>query len=286
MPTINEMTFGVEIETAIPVGVIRVGGYHCGIQVPQLPPGWKAEADSSITCPAGHQSCEIVSPILKGADGLRQVKQVCDWLNSVGAKVNRSTGLHVHVGWNGDRDALNRLTHYVANFEKAIFASTGTHSREEGRFCKKIRESRDYTQLFRDREGNGLPWDRYHVLNLTNLGTHKNTIEFRAFAGTTNAVKILGYVRLCLGIVERALNSKRPTRWNGVKVDMNRAIYAKGGEGQAELTRLFYGLGWLKGDTKHVYGDIEAEGLPTIKDCRQKLMSLAAKYDANAEDAE
>ena len=151
MPAINvnDLTFGVEIETAMPTGTIAVGGYHNGRQIPGLPDGWRAESDCSIVCPAGHQACEVVSPVLKGTDGLEQIQQVCDWLNAVGAKVNRSTGFHVHVGWTGDREALKRLTSYVSNFEKAIFASTGTHSREQSRYCRPIRESSDYTSRFR-----------------------------------------------------------------------------------------------------------------------------------------
>src|SRR5262245_33404466 len=99
---VNDLTFGIEIETAMPHGVVRVGGYHYGTQVPQLPEGWKAERDGSIRCPAGHEACEIVSPVLKGDDGIRQVVQVLAWLKSAGAQVNRSTGFHVHVGWNAD----------------------------------------------------------------------------------------------------------------------------------------------------------------------------------------
>src|SRR5947209_4242565 len=95
----NDLTFGVELEVTLPVGTCPVGQYHFGVQVPQLPPGWKAERDGSIRPEAGYMAAEIVSPVLKGADGLRQLKAVCDWLQSVGAKVNRSTGLHVHVGF-------------------------------------------------------------------------------------------------------------------------------------------------------------------------------------------
>src|SRR5947209_4111933 len=80
---VNDLTFGVELEVTLPYGTCPVGGYHSGVQVPQLPTGWKAERDCSIQPGAGYMAAEIVSPILKGADGLRQLKAVCDWLNSV-----------------------------------------------------------------------------------------------------------------------------------------------------------------------------------------------------------
>jgi hypothetical protein len=68
---VNDPTFGVELEVTLPVGTCPVGGYHAGVQVPQLPAGWKAERDSSISAGAGYMAAETVSPVLKGADGLR-----------------------------------------------------------------------------------------------------------------------------------------------------------------------------------------------------------------------
>jgi hypothetical protein len=287
---VNDLTFGCELETVIPAGTIPVGAYHNGRQVAALPPGWTVERDCSINCPAGHEAAEFVSPILKGADGLKQVKQVCDWLNAVGAKVNKSTGFHVHIGWAGDAEALKRLTHYVANFEKALFASSGTRSREEGSFCRPIREADSYTSRFRDAANAanlGLPSNRYHLLNLTNLETYrKQTVEFRVFSGTTNATKALGYIRLCLGIVEKALRTARQPKWIGKTPVETSPFHRKGGEGQTELTRLFYALGWTKGDSKHIFGNIQPEGLPTIEDAKVEIMRLGKKYDTRAEIAD
>jgi hypothetical protein len=282
---VNDLTFGIEIETVIPHGTIAVGGYHNGRQIPGLPEGWKSERDCSIRCPAGHEACEVVSPILKGADGLRQVKQVCDWLNAVGAKVNRSTGMHVHVGWTGDPEALACLTHYVSNFEIALFASTGTRSREEGSYCRPIRANDDFTRRFRDATSDYTPTSRYHVLNLANLGEYRrNTVEFRVFAGTTNATKALGYIRMCLGLVERALTAPRKAEWDGKKKKPDGSIHLRrSGIGQSELTRLFYCLGWTKGRVDHTYGDIQPDGLPTLKETKPELMRLARKYDARVE---
>lgn len=154
---VNDLTFGVELETTLPLGTCPVGGYHQGVQVPQLPPGWKAERDGSIHTGPGHMAAEIVSPVLKGADGLRQLQAVCAWLNSVGAKVNRSTGFHVHVGFDGsDLDALHRLVSLVANFEKALYAATGTHHREQGHYCRGIQEDSHFVHVFNRRQAGDL----------------------------------------------------------------------------------------------------------------------------------
>ena len=77
----NDLTFGIEIETIAPDSAVRndglrIGPYRRGIQVPYLPAGWKAEADGSIDNGNGGHKCEIVSPVLRGADGLAQVAEV------------------------------------------------------------------------------------------------------------------------------------------------------------------------------------------------------------------
>lgn len=283
---VNEMTFGIEFETTVPYGTCQIGSYKHGIQVPALPPGWKAERDGSIRCDVGHQACEIVSPILKGADGVKQVIAVLEWLNQVGAKVNRSTGMHVHVGWSAGEAELSNLAHYVSNFEPALYASTGTHSREVGPFCKSIKSDATYVGKFRGKQAMSVT-DRYHTLNITNLSTGKQTVEFRLFAGTLNASKALGYIRLCLGIVEKSLTTKRSPLWDGKPVVATSRKFRKGGIGQTELRRLFDMLGWIAGSKKksecYEYGNLTADGVPTIEDNKQILRKMAAKYDGGLE---
>src|SRR5262245_48018434 len=127
----NEITFGVEIECLVPVAAnVQAGSYHHGVQVPDLPDGWNAQHDGSLHGGRGRRGIEIVSPVLKGADGFRQVKAVCEWLRRIGATVNRSTGFHVHVGVERTPENLKKLVTVAANFEKAIYASTGTKVRE------------------------------------------------------------------------------------------------------------------------------------------------------------
>lgn len=106
----SDMTFGVEIETIAPQSAIdndglRIGVYHYGFQVPYLPQGWKAEWDGSIDTRGGGRACEIVSPVLRGPEGLAQVAEVARTLEAKGHKVNITCGVHVHVGWSRDLPA-------------------------------------------------------------------------------------------------------------------------------------------------------------------------------------
>lgn len=286
--TSNEMTFGVEFEVTLPNRVqIEVGRYHAGRQVAGLPMGWNAQGDCSIQTIPGRYGVEIVSPVLKGQDGINQVLAVVAWLNSIGAKVNQSTGFHVHVGFDRSNvTGLKRLVHLVASFEKAIYASTGTNARETGRFCRSIRNefrNLNYTNDAIDGRVGYAAQNRYHVLNVSNLvNGMKPTVEFRAFAGTLNANKVLGHVFMCLGLVEKAINAKRTGKYDQHNPVKGSPIH-RSGEGQSQLARLFYLLGWTKGDTKKVYGTIEVEGAPEIKSIKSKLMEMAKKYDTGAE---
>lgn len=268
----NDITFGIEIECLIPAASCpTVGGYHQGVQVAGLPDGWNAQYDGSIRARRGYRGVEIVSPVLKGAEGIRQIKAVCEWLKAVGAKVNKSTGLHVHVGYATDVERRKRIVTVAANFEKAIFASTGTKSRERGRFCQSVQASQ------RHQQGRLDIVDRYHVLNVR---THKPTVEFRAFAGTTNFLKIVAYVRLCVGLVERTNELTRLPNWTAKPVVESSPI-KRGGDGLTALNRLFYWLGWTQGRTKAVYGAVGVEVAPAMKTCKGQLVRLARKYDAS-----
>lgn len=273
---VNQMTFGIEIETTIPAGTIPVGPRHSTLQALGLPAGWSATGDGSIVARSGRVGCEFVSPILRGEEGLRQVVDVCRTLRTIGAQVNPSCGVHVHVGFDrNDRDALARLITLVANYEKAIFASTGTKSRERGRWCAGI-------QAMQSRERVERSSSRYQILNLTNLTYGgKPTVEFRAFSGSLDASKIIGWVQTCLGLVQLACESKRVTKW-AAKAPVATSPIHRSGEGQTALTRLFYKLGWIKGRTSRTYGVIPCAGSPSLKTIKRTLMKLARKYDAQA----
>ena len=274
----NEMTFGCEFEVTMPArNAPPAGGYHHGLQIQGLPEGWNAQHDGSIRCMVrGHVGVEIVSPILKGADGIRQIKLVCAWLKEKGAKVNQSTGFHVHVGCERNPELVSKIAHLTANFEKALYASTGTKSRESGCFCRPIQSDGNMTRRFV--QGERVSVQRYHSLNVTNLdfGT-KPTVEFRVFAGTLNHVKAIGYIRLCLGLVQKA-HATRKAKWVPRPTAPGNSAH-RSGEGQTALARLFYALGWTKGRCDQPFGDFEADGAPTLQAIKKELMGMARKYD-------
>jgi hypothetical protein len=274
---VQEITFGVEIETVIPRGLFPIGGHGAGVAIAELP-GWLADRDPSIRVPSGlratHEACEFVSPVFKGLAGMRQLLADLAKIKAWGAKVNASCGLHIHVGMDkSNAEVVKRLTTLVANFEKAIYASTGTKRRERGRWCAGLQRYAAAERAVQATQDN-----RYHVAN---FGTNKPTVEFRAFSATLDPVKLTGYVWLCVGLMERALRASKLTNWTAPAVKETSPI-ARGGEGQTALNRLFYQLGWTKGRQPHVHGHLAGEGIPALVRVKREFVRLAKKYDTAA----
>ncbi|MFB3882854.1 MAG: amidoligase family protein, partial [Armatimonadota bacterium] len=220
----ERFTFGCEIECTIPKAQVErlgisIGSYHhgCPLTAP-FPQGWTAERDGSIhTDRRGFVPVEIVSPILKGRAGIEQVKQVARLLRELGASVNTSCGFHVHAGLEsvvGDSPAdiadwVAKLMYQTSMHETALYASTGTHRRENGTYARSVKRQQQAADKVRkapDRRKRealrdvvyGL--DRYHTLNLTNILSQKATVEWRAFAGTIEWTKMVGHICTCLAL--------------------------------------------------------------------------------------
>jgi len=284
----NDITWGIEIETTLPdADTTPIGAYHHGVPVPWLPDGWKAERDSSIRPQVpGRKGCEFVSPKMCGYEGLEQVLESVDRIRERGARVNPTCGIHVTVEFRGDATALARLISLVANHEKGIYASTGTKRRERDMYSKKIKEYGNHDDAKRRCE-----LDRYHLLNLTHVARGRQRVEFRAFAASLNISKIAGYVMMCVGLVELALSARRCSSWDYTRRTGSRSCWDRpgAGDGETELNRLFYRLGWTRGWYKGAnrdrrYGELRrCDGpSPDWRGIKTKLLEMAAKYDRQA----
>lgn len=235
----DAVTFGIEIECALPYQYVQnhhiaVGTYHRGTQLPApFPQGWTAQHDGSLHFnSSGLVPMEIVSPVLKGLDGLEQVKTVVSFIESIGGKVNESCGQHVHVGLSsilGDKasdfdfvaEYIRRLLNLTSQHEFALFALGGTRTRLFNRYCAsikghwagKIKPGDKMDKVRREIR------DRYFTLNLLNLFDPKRTIEFRIFAGTLNWKKSLGYIVTAIALCQRAAESPIAPTFDGSQVE-------------------------------------------------------------------
>jgi hypothetical protein len=124
------------------------------------------------------------------------VTQVCEALNKLKCYVNASCGLHVHFDCRHLKaeDVLRigkRLAHAVPALKEIL-----PPSRQQNRFC--VRDLNDFQ---------GRNEDRYSFINLQAFTRHQ-TIEIRGHGGTTDAVKIINWIRILRKIMVK--RSRKP----------------------------------------------------------------------------
>jgi len=173
---------------------------------------WKIVTDSSIR---GENAFEIVSPILVGQAGLDELKKVCTVLQMSAARVNDTTGLHVHF----DASSMsfiqikNLLINYM-NFEGEI-DSFLSESRRDGRnnFTKSLRTLRTRIEASRTiaEMKNAYDNSRYFNINLKSLDVYK-TIEFRQHSGTVEYEKISNWIIFLHNLIDYSKQYIYPAR--------------------------------------------------------------------------
>lgn len=166
---------------------------------------WKITSDGSIS---GENPFELVSPPLQGEEGLEQIRIVCQVLNDLGARVNKSCGFHVHhdaarITEQTVRNLIGIYVRYQGVLDEVVAPS---RRGDNNRYCKAVTPEMYYSAF---REGSVMSiadfcqTDRYYKLNLKAYIRH-NTIEFRQHHGTVDANKITNWIRLTQAIMEAA----------------------------------------------------------------------------------
>jgi hypothetical protein len=147
-------------------------------------PHWKVTSDGSI---AGNSPCEVVSPVLAGNDGLREMRTAMMALRETDARVNSSCGAHIHIGINGwiDEEGQARIIErwWLVNRAMEMLVLPG---RRNNRWCKRSssRHCRIAAQNWRDGERQG-QHDRYMDLNMQ-AWLRQGTFEVRLHNGSLN----------------------------------------------------------------------------------------------------
>lgn len=164
---------------------------------------FKLAPDGSIV---GENPVECVTPVLSGGrSGFATLKKACAALKRVGAKVNKSTGLHVHVGYPNmtDEHYINVFKNYQ-KLESAIDSFMAA-SRKNNFYSKSILNY-DFSNCVTKRDVVNMMGERYFKVNPQSYyGTacHRGhgTIEFRQHQGSTNYEKISKWATFCLKLV-------------------------------------------------------------------------------------
>ena len=171
-------------------------------------PHWKLVTDGSLS---GINTFELVSPILVGEAGLRELEKVCWVLDLCDVKVNDSCGLHVHIDAAGfNMETWRNLALSYKHLEPVIDGFMPA-SRRNNRYCRglghvsdeRIRSARTVDEL------KGRIGDRYHKVNLEAYSRHK-TVEFRQHSGTTNFTKMRNWVLFLHKLVTFATRGQVP----------------------------------------------------------------------------
>lgn len=215
----NTRQFGVEIEfyNVRPIVLIEalaeIGidceyeGYNHNTR-----PHWKIVRDGSVTSRnTGEGSgLEMVSPILRGSEGLAELQKVMDTMARVGAKVNSSCGLHVHIDQAGLTGAQRRNFFLTYATNNGIMDRLVSRSRRawNNSYCYSYRSTviADYAYCAETGD-NSYPESnpRYHTINITCFGKY-GTFEVRQHQGTLNARKAIAWVKLIQAMCDFAKN--------------------------------------------------------------------------------
>lgn len=198
--TPKEVTFGVEIECFNVVSSLlceKVLAKGVNIQDEHYnhtdhKTHYKIVSDASIL---GSNPAEIVSPILEGKSGLNSLKIVCDTLNEIGARVNRTCGVHVHL------DAKNMTIEHWRNLYinyarlENIIDSFMPQSRRANNnsYCRSIalmpRLEATILHCENSEQIRSYFASRYYKVNIESLRRH-GTVEFRQHSGSIDFEKI------------------------------------------------------------------------------------------------
>lgn len=226
--SINELTFGVELECFLPTGLSRnacaqaVTERLAGANVCRVEPYshmatayWKVTTDGSL----GDYTLgiEIVSPALpplQGEAGLDQLAKVCEALTDLGCTVNRAAGFHVHVGASNESLRFwKNIARLYQTFEPVIDSFMPASRRASNNpYCRTLTTTPvaniegalnvgHLASVIQNATRSGEA--RYHKVNVDAFRRH-GTVEFRQHSGTIDARKTRNWVLTCLRMVEAA----------------------------------------------------------------------------------
>lgn len=181
-------SLGVEIECFIPLSLEALRSTFKE-RYPNGLPNIRVARDGSIDADEGYSDFEF--RILTNTNDLSNLKEFCAFLRTIGARVNKSCGLHVHLDAraydNAPTGMVNKLRHALP-----ILNAMVPSSRINNNYCRA------------DVSTSG---ERYAKINKESFKKHK-TIEVRLHSGTTDFVKIESWIRILHSI---AFTTKRIT---------------------------------------------------------------------------
>lgn len=240
----KSFSFGIEIEVEWPWRQ-RYGEYesdrpdrdeiYAEMEKRELSADWAITSDGSLS-----SGWEFVSPVLHYPQDCKQIESMCIMLKELGAQVKDSCGIHIHVGFPEDANALRRLVQSTATLEDMIYTfSRGDQEEHRGweTFCfPMVRIDRmtyncslkELCQPCYSIEELSVKWYgsqkeaedakeyKYHSTRYLGLNLHswwhRGTAEFRYFNSTLNPMIIRSWIVFCLKLCARSVGSQKPLK--------------------------------------------------------------------------
>lgn len=160
------------------------------------------KSDGSINPESGCFPVELT--IVFNKNDREPLKRLCKALNELGAKVNKSCGMHVHLDQRDQLDRHGKLSGLkIMKRGRSLGACLNVFSK----IVPKSRIGNTYCKLM----VSGFKHNRYSAVNMTAVSKHK-TIEVRLHSATTDFIKINNWIDLLLIVQDSKL-----TRYNNVQ---------------------------------------------------------------------
>lgn len=196
----RERAFGVEIELIEPdslaieraltnIGVpLRHRDYQSTVGQGR---SWELKPDGSVD----GEGLELVSPKLYGAAGLETLEKVLAAINSAGARVDRSCGVHIHIDFRSKTfTQVKNAVLPIIRAQQAFFAMCAP-SRRSNSYCDEW-DRNSIRALERVAALGQLSFlGPRGIVNVMSYPRH-GSIEFRSHGGSTNYKKIATWIRL------------------------------------------------------------------------------------------
>ena len=213
LPKITNRCFGIEIEF---VGAdlrevceaINEAGVRCRVEYynHNTVSHWKLVTDVSLASVRGYAG-ELVSPILSGEAGVRELEIVLNALNSVeGVTINASCGLHVHLDCREmNLDEIKTTYERYGDYEDQIDMCMPRSRRGSPRWCAGLGSTVSSVKRTTTKSSAAMAArGRYFKVNLVEIAG-RGSIEFRQHSGTTEFKKIINWLSFLMQFTETSI---------------------------------------------------------------------------------
>jgi hypothetical protein len=127
--------------------------------------------------------------------------------------VDSSCGYHVHVDCGDLNDTQLKSVALAYSLTADLWGRFVTKKRQGNRYCEALPYTPEQIRGVNFRTIMDMTQDRYHWLNWHAYSRHR-TVEVRLHSGTTNAVKVINWVKIHTRFVDAIANMPDTEVWN------------------------------------------------------------------------